>query len=151
MRLILRLFPIILALASCGNAQVKDFWDTHSIDYSDYRAAEDQFAEFAEQAVAAPVDDACAALDALFDRLCEDEVAYYIYAEWMDAAFYNLLSPCRNAALYSKAVDRIVSDGILSMDDCDPYLQKRPLNLLTQTAPLAQGSRNRKPDLCRRR
>ncbi len=116
---------MILTLVSCGNAGVKEFWDSHSIDYSDIRAAEDQFAEFAERAVAAPEEDACAALDALFDRLREDEVAYYIYSEWMDAAFYSLLSPCRHAALYSKAVDRIVSDGVLPMDDCEPYLRKR--------------------------
>ena len=55
----------------------------------------------------------------------KDEVAYYIYADWMDSAFYHLLSPCRNAPLYAKAVDRLTTDGVLSESECAPYLQKR--------------------------
>ena len=112
-------------LAGCRAPGVGDFWNTHSIDYSDIHAAEDQFADFAELAASAPEEDALAALDQLFDRLKQDTVAYYIYSEWMDGAFYNLLSPCRNAALYGKAVERIAGDGILDTNECGPYLQRR--------------------------
>lgn len=112
-------------LAGCRASGVGDFWNTHSIDYSDIRAAEEQFADFAELTIPAPEEDALAALDVLFDKLKQDTVAYYLYSEWMDGAFYNLLSPCRNATLYGKAVDRMAADGILTPNDCEPYLQRR--------------------------
>lgn len=112
-------------LAGCQASGVGNFWDRHSIDYSDIRAAEDQFADFAELAASAPAEDALAAMDVLFDKLKQDTVAYYIYSEWMDGAFYNILSPCRSAALYGKAVDRIAADGILTPNECDPFLQRR--------------------------
>ena len=112
-------------LAGCQAANVRTFWDSHDIDYSDIRAAEDQFADFAELAAAAPEEDALAALDVLFDKLKRDTVGYYIYSGWMDGSFYTLLSPCRNAALYGKAVDRIAADGILEPYECEPFMQKR--------------------------
>ena len=116
---------VTLALFSCSRSEVVRFWSTHSIDYTDIAAAENQFADFAELAVAAPEGAAIKAIDVLFDRLRKDEVAYYIYTDWMEGAFYNLLSPCRSAALYSKCVDRIVKDGIIPAGAHDPYLQKR--------------------------
>ena len=122
----LRLLSLLfLTLVSCTETSVRNFWDSRSIDYSDIRTAEDQFADFAELAVAAPEADALAALDVLFDKLKQDTVACYLYAEWVDMAFYSPVSPCRNAALYSKAVDRMVEDGVLTLSDCEPFLQKR--------------------------
>lgn len=112
-------------LMGCQTSGVGNFWEKHNIDYSDIHAAEDQFADFAELAASAPVEDALAALDELFDKLQQDTVGYYIYSEWMDGAFYNILSPCRNADLYGKAVDRIVADGILTENDYAPYLRRR--------------------------
>ena len=128
-------FTVILCLvllAGCQASGVRTFWNTHSIDYSDIRAAEDQFARFAEQAVSAPEPDALEALDVLFDRLRQDTVAYYLYSEWVDGAFYSPLSPCRNAALYAKAVDRMVTDAVLQDYECRPYLQKREWILFNQ-------------------
>ena len=115
----------LVLLVGCQGQDVSHFWDTHSIDYSDILAAEDQFAIFAEKAVAAPEADALTAMDGLFDHLLRDTVGYYIYSDWMDAAFYNLLSPCRNAPLYSKAVERMVTDGILNASEYGPFLQRR--------------------------
>ena len=124
MRRMVSIFLFLTLLAGCREAGVQDFWRTHSIDYSDVNAAQDQFAIFAEKAVAAPEADALAAIDVLFDRLKEDEVAYYLYTDWIDDAFYHLLSPCRNAAVFAKAVERMAVDGILSEGECAPYLQK---------------------------
>ena len=121
-------FTVILCLAllaGCQASGVSTFWKTHSIDYSDIRAAEDQFADFAELAVKAPETDALQALDLLFDKLKQDTVAYYIYSEWVDGAFYSPLSPCRNAALYTKAVERMVTDAVLQESEYRPCLQKR--------------------------
>lgn len=124
-----RTVVILVALASlltgCRSSGVADYWVQNSIDYSDYDAAQDRFAIFAEKAVAANEEDAFAAMDMLFDSLLTDEVAYYIYTEWMDAAFYNPLSPCRNASLYNKAVERIVSDAFFSERESAPFLQHR--------------------------
>ena len=115
----------LVLLVGCQGQDVSHFWDTHSIDDADIQAAEDQFAIFAEKAVAAPEADALTAMDGLFDHLLRDTVGYYIYSDWMDAAFYNLLSPCRNAPLYSKAVERMVTDGILNASEYGPFLQRR--------------------------
>ena len=112
-------------LAGCQAGGVGNFWEKHSIDYSDIRAAEDQFADFAELAVAAPEEEALTALDDLFDLLQKDTVGYYVYAEWMDGAFYSVLSPCRSATLYRKAVDRMVADGVLTENDYAPYLRRQ--------------------------
>lgn len=112
-------------LAGCQRADVKSFWKTHQINQKDIQQEEDQFASFAQLAAHSPEKDALDALDGLFDLLREDEVMYYVYTDWMDAAFYSLLSPCRNAALYSKAVDRMVVDGIVTGSDIDTRLQRK--------------------------
>ncbi len=119
---------ILLSLAlltGCRGKGISCYWDNHSIDYSDISAAQEQFADYAELASAAPEKEALASLDNLFDKLLKDEVAYYIYTQWIDGAFYNILSPCRNEALYFKAVERMVKDGVLTPSDCESYLQRR--------------------------
>lgn len=116
---------LTLVLASCGRSELRSFWETHSVDYTDIQAAEDQFADFAELAVAGPEKEALKAMDGLFDELKKDPVAYYIYADWVVGAFYNLLSPCRNPQLFSKAVDRMEKDGIFAPDECERFAEKR--------------------------
>lgn len=116
---------MLIGLVSCQGQGIRSFWKTHSIDYSDIDAAQDQFADFAEQAVAAPEKEALAALDVLFDQLKKDEVAYYIYADWMAGAFYNLLSPCRSPQLFSRAVERMVRDGVMTDTACESFVQQR--------------------------
>lgn len=116
---------VLFCLVSCHEQGIRSFWKTHSIDYADIDAAQDQFAEFAEQAVAAPEKEALAALDVLFDQLKKDEVAYYIYADWMAGAFYNLLSPCRSPQLFSRAVERMVKDGVMTDTACEHFVQQR--------------------------
>lgn len=116
---------MLLCLVSCHEQGIRSFWKTHSIDYTDIDAAQDQFAAFAEQAVAAPEKEALAALDVLFDQLKRDEVAYYIYADWMAGAFYNLLSPCRSPQLFSRAVERMVKDGVMTDTACESFVRQR--------------------------
>ena len=116
---------MLLTLISCHQQGIRSFWKTHSIDYSDIDAAQEQFADFAELTVAAPEKEALAAMDVLFDQLKKDEVAYYIYADWMVGAFYNLLSPCRNPQLFTKAVQRMIKDGVMTDTACEPFLRQR--------------------------
>ena len=112
-------------LAGCQASGIRGYWDTLPLLEDDISLSEDRFADFAELAVAAPEADALAAMDALFDRLKQDIVAYYVYSDWVDGAFYSLLSPCRSATLYGKAVDRMMTDAVLQADECEPFLQKR--------------------------
>jgi len=108
------------------SAELTGFWKDKTLLEEDIRISENLFADFAELAAKAPAEDAKAALGLLFDRLkAEDEVTYYIYSGWMEGAFYNPYSPCRNINLFTYAADRIASDGILSQDECAPLLQKR--------------------------
>ena len=121
--------PAGSVISTEAEKSLSDYWshnDWHIVE-GDIRVNEDRFADFAELAAAAPKKEAIAALGALLDTLkAEDEVAYYIYAGWVEGAFYNPLSPCRNYELYSYAVDRIASDGILSEDECAPMLRRKP-------------------------
>ena len=116
---------MLFTLISCHRQGVRDFWKNHSIDYSDIDAAQEQFADFAELAVAASEKDALSALDNLFDQLRKDEVAYYIYADWMAGAFYNLLSPCRSPQLFSRAVEHMVKDGVMTDGACESFIRQR--------------------------
>lgn len=116
----------ILSLAGCRHdSTLLTYWKDVPLLEDDIRVSEDRLARFAELAVQAPEKDALSAMDLLFDRLKEDEVAYYVYIEWLDAAFYSILSPCRNAVLYAKTVDRLAADGILTGPSLEPYLRKR--------------------------
>lgn len=112
-------------LAGCQASGIRGYWDNVPLLENDIEASQDRFAQFAELAVDSPEEDALAAMDLLFDRLVQDTVAYYIYSEWLQSAFYSPLSPCRNPLLYDKAVERIVADGILNTDECEPFLRTR--------------------------
>ena len=119
-------FCLCLALLTgCQASGIRSYWNDVPLLEKDLSVSEDRFARFAEQAVSAPEEDVLAAMDGLFDKLKQDSVAYYVYSDWMDGAFYSPLSPCRNATFYNKAVDRLVADGILSTDECEPFLRRR--------------------------
>jgi len=111
---------LTLLLASCEDRSgIVTFWDEIDVTVREgqVQEAEDRFAGFAELALDAPVEDATEALGRLFKRLKDDEVSYYIYAGWMEYAFHNLYSPCRNLDLFSYAVERIAEDEILSKEE----------------------------------
>lgn len=140
-RTCLTLLGCTLLLAACKGggekvapqAGLSGFWEGKTLLEEDIRVSEEQFADFAELAAAAPEDEALTALDALFDRLkAEDEVAYYIYAGWIEGAFYTPLSPCRSIPLFTRAADRIEKDGVLTPDECAPFVRKRAWMQLNQ-------------------
>ena len=116
------LLALTLALAvSCGSPSVKGYWVKHTPDITDIRAAEDEFAAFAELAAKADEQDARAEIDRLFDLLKADEVAYYVYTEWVVRAFYASASPCRNCPLFVYSMTRILGDGIVDGYDAELY------------------------------
>lgn len=123
MKYILNIILCLVLLAGCQAGNVASFWDGRSVAVEDIAASEEQFADFVSAAAKAPSQDALHAMDVLFDKLKEDAVDYFIYAEWMNA-FYDILSPCRSALLYGKAVERLVSDGILTENEYAPFLRR---------------------------
>jgi hypothetical protein len=133
-------------LMGCQASGIRGYWDAFPLLEKDLSLSEDRFARFAELAVAAPQDQALAAMDILFDKLKQDTVAYYVYSEWVDGAFYNLLSPCRSVPLYNKAVERMVSDSVLQLEECEPFLQRREWMQFNQPgAPATVPGRNTFP------
>lgn len=145
-----RAIPLLLAgiltlAASCRSNSVKTFWDDVdlSVTESNYRQMEDIFVRFSEKAVKAPVEDAAAAINKLFDRIASDEISYYVYSDWMKSSFYSILSPCRNSELFGIAVERIEKDGILDestierLSSLNKYLS---LNLPGEKCSLPEGA-----------
>ena len=115
-----------LLLSGCaGNDSVSKFWngvDT-TVTEDNYSQAQDRFADFAELTVAVPAKQASAALDKLLDKLTSDEVSYYVYSEWLVAAYHSLLSPCRNPELFARCVERFRKDGIMNESEYAPLLE----------------------------
>ncbi|MBO4475586.1 MAG: hypothetical protein J5737_02515 [Bacteroidales bacterium] len=125
---------ILALIVSCctSTSGVAGYWQKHDVTVteSNYREAEDCFAEFAELAATAPLEEGLAALDTLFNHLLADGVSYYVYSEWMVSAFHSILSPCRNPVLFAKAVERLSSDGIMSRGEVAPLMELAAKDML---------------------
>ena len=118
-------------LASCQDAGLQHYWDRHAIAVEDYSKSCDTFVSFAELSVKAPQSKAEQALDALMDKLAAgNEVDYYIYSEWLTAAYHSILSPCRNPGLFAKFVSRLQTDGIMTEDDYAPLAELAAKDML---------------------
>lgn len=144
---------LALLLTGCraGNS-VLNYWDGEDIvvTESGYQAAEDRFARYAELLVAAPKDEADEALEGFLERIKEDEVSYYVYAEWLEAAFHSCLSPCRNPRLFGISVKHLTQDGILSKEELARLSRLAVLdnyNLPGQACTLPQGVQAEGPAL----
>lgn len=115
---------LLVSLTGCRDARVRYFWCTHSIDYSVVDSARSQFIDYAALASLADTSVARASIDRLYDKLKKDEVAYYLYTEWVEGIFYHPFSPYCSEPLYSRAVERMGVDGVFSEDECLPYRQR---------------------------
>ena len=129
-----RLFFISMLAActlACQDAGLQHYWDKNAVEVDDYSQSCDTFVRFAELTVKAPQAQAEKAIDALMDKLvASDEVNYYIYAEWMTAAYHSILSPCRNPGLFAKFTSRLQTDGIMSQDDYAPLVELSAKDML---------------------
>lgn len=98
-------------ISGCRNSSgVRGYWSSRTPDVTDYPAAEDEFARFAELAVQAPEADAFAAVDQLLKKAArQDEVTFLVYSDLFIRAFSLPASPCYNAALFVHAADKILS------------------------------------------
>ena len=121
------------ALAVSCSGGIAGFWDKGdlSVDRSNYRAQQDRFAEFAELTAGAPEKEVYTALDRMFDRLLADTVSYYIYADWVQAAFYNIYSPTQNAGIFEYAAARMLADDIMpdNIEELEKQRRYNGLNL----------------------
>lgn len=114
----------------------------------DIRVSENRFAEWAENIVKAPREKAFQSVDALFERLRTDTVAYYIYSDWFVSAFYNIQSPCRQPDIFTYAAKKIITDGVMTPDECSYFarllewaLANREGETAVIPAPVAPGQR----------
>ncbi len=126
----------VILLAGCtGTGEVRGFWKDIDITVTEdnYRSSQDRFAQYAELLVAAPQKEAAGALGELFKKLRTDEVSYYVYSEWMESAFHNYFSPCRNADLFGVAVSHFASDGILSKEEVARLQKLAAMDKLNRT------------------
>lgn len=132
MRLLAICLTVFLAVLVAGcknNSGIAGFWDDLDVTITEanYQSSQDRFAGFAELLLDASADEAEAAVDALFDKLTGNEVDYIIYSQWMESAFHNYFSPCRNYEIFDDFVARVARDGILSDEEVE-----RLENLATQ-------------------
>ena len=114
----------------------------------DIRVSEDRFAEWAEGIVKLPRQEAFASVDALFERLRKDTVAYYVYSDWIVSAFYSIQSPCREPGIFAYAAQKIITDGVMNSDECSQFarlmewaLANREGEKAVIPAPVAPGQR----------
>lgn len=125
-RSVLYIAVVAVLLGACRERpSVASYWASRSLDISDIRASEEEFAEFAELAVSAPVEDAIAGIDLLLDRVSSQPVTYYVYSQWLFEGFGSLLSPCHSDTLFVYAADRIVSEGIMDGYERELFLTRR--------------------------
>lgn len=111
---------LALLLTGCnGSGKLSGFWDNADVTVTEenYTQVQDRFAEFAELLAAKP--EAVESLNPLFDKLKDNEVDYIIYTQWMEYAFHNYFSPCRNPAIFDAVVERIAADAILSAEETE--------------------------------
>ncbi len=107
------------------NTGVRGYWSSRTPSISDYPAAEEEFAQFAAQAVQAPVKDAAYAVDVLLKKAAEDEVTYYVYTDLIARAFGLIASPCFSCEIFLHAADNILSKGILSPYSMEEFKSKQ--------------------------
>ena len=128
-------FILALALLSgcSSNNDIRGFWNSKDVivTESNYREQRERFADFAVLATSGVEKDAKRGLDALFAKLRNDEVSYYVYEEWMEAAFYSIHSPTHSPALFEHAAARIESDGMMP-DQAERIRRLRYYNSLNQ-------------------
>ena len=115
---------VLLAILFAGcesGSNIAGFWDDVDVTVTEdnFNITQDRFAQFAELLVQAPEEEAVEALNPLFDKLLENEVDYIIYTQWMEYAFQNYNSPCRNPVLFEAVVERTEADGILAPEEVE--------------------------------
>ncbi len=105
---------VLLSACSSGSG-VSAYWNDvdPTVNESNYPAQRDRFAEFAMLASTSEDKESCAALDRLMKKLRKDEVSYYVYSEWIEAAFYSIKSPSHDPVLFEHAADLMINDGMM--------------------------------------
>lgn len=104
---------------------IRGYWSSHTPDITDYAAAEEEFADFAQLALQAPEADAFAAVDMLLNKARKDEVTYLVYTDLIARAFATISSPCYSCAIFTHAADKILRQDLLSDFAAEEYSLRR--------------------------
>lgn len=138
-RFLLSLLAISAILSGCRPpAGVRGYWFDRTPDIGDIEAAEEEFADFAELAVAAPEADAFAAVDQLLRKASKDEVTYIVYTDWIERGFGLIASPCYSCPIFVHAADRIRKQKILDAYLSGEYAKRREFCLHNRAGQMAE-------------
>lgn len=138
-RLVLTFAATAAIFSGCrDNSGIRGYWSSRTLDLEDYAAAEEEFTDFVELAVAAPEADAFAAVDMLLKEARKDDVTYIVYAEWILQGFSSIASPCRSCPIFLHAAENILSHGIPSWDITTRYEMRRSLCLHNRIGDVAE-------------
>lgn len=109
-KILLALFALATLNSGCRQSSgIRNYWSERSVDIEDIHAAEEQFTDFAELAVAAPEADACVAIDRLLKKAGRDEVTFLVYSDWIARAFGLIASPCYSVPLFVHSANAVLS------------------------------------------
>ena len=116
--ILLTLFVATTIISGCrSNSGIRDYWSERTPNIDDITAAEEEFTNFAELAVAAPEAEAFRAVDQLLRKASKDEVTFIVYTDWIARGFGLIASPCYSTPIFTHAARTILRKGIL-----DSYL-----------------------------
>ena len=137
--LILALAATAAIISGCrDNTGVRGYWSSRDLNIDNYKAAEEEFADFVELAYAAPEKDAFAAVDMLLKKARKDDVTYLIYADLILRGFSSIGSPCRSCPIFIHAADNVLSHNIPSGDMTMRYQKRRELCLHNRVGDVAE-------------
>lgn len=127
MRRLALTFAVITAIISgCRDTSgIRGYWSSRTLNLEDVRAAEEEFADFAELAAKAPEREAFAAMDILLKKAGKDEVTLLVYADWIMRGFSSIASPCRSCPIFLHAADKLLSSGKLDGYTVQEYTKSR--------------------------
>ena len=124
--ILLALFAVSAIISGCRPAAgVRGYWSEKTPNIEDIAAAEEEFADFAELALAAPEADAFAAVDQLLRKASKDEVTYIIYTDWIERGFGLVASPCFSCPIFVHAANTVRKQKILDAYLSGEYEKRR--------------------------
>lgn len=114
-RLLILMAASVAILCSCSSLekQMAEYVASADMKFEDISVTMDAFAEYAELLAKADSAAAASSLLSLMDRLSTEEIAYYIYNEWIEEVLHAPISPVRSDELFVVWSERVISDGVL--------------------------------------
>ena len=121
---------IISAVCSCASPaqELSSYWEEYDFEsmeaFQDIESAEEMFEGYVSLLGKVPEDVASASINEFLDSAARNQVAYIIWAGWIEAYLHTLESPYNNERLFQICLDKIISDNVL-----DSYIMERLIRI----------------------